>query len=61
MNSDVRVAVHFVGILNSLIKHSFAHLEALLFLFVKILYEFRLLSSSSQKLSSLLITKFHLH
>ena len=41
-----------------IIKHSFAHLEALLFLIVKVLYEFRLLSSTSQKLSSLLITKF---
>ena len=28
---------------------------------VKVLYEFRLLSSTSQKLSSLLITKFNLH
>ena len=32
-----------------IIKHSFAHLEALLFLFVKVLHEFRLLSSTSQK------------
>ena len=30
-------------------KHSFARLEALLFLFVKVPYEFRLLFSTSQK------------
>ena len=32
-----------------IIRHSFAHLKVFLFLFVKVLYEFRLLSSTSQK------------
>ena len=41
-----------------IVKHSFIYLKALFFLFVEVLYEFRLLSSTSQKLSSLLITKF---
>ena len=40
--------VYISGLLQ-IIKHSLAHLEALLFLFVKVLYEFRLLFRTSKK------------
>ena len=39
----------YISGLVEIIKHSFAHLEALLFLFVKALYQIRLLFSTLQK------------
>ena len=57
LHNQIRGTTYISGFVSNN-KTSFAHVEALLFPFIKVLYEFRLIFTTSQKLSSLLITNF---